>query len=415
MGACAIGSLTRFAPNQDAVFSHDSIALTQGDSRRFTRQSHHCYFLETTTTLFVSEVIQSWYNDRSGSKANPNLLKYLHSALKLYLFDGLGYATRPMSSSGFSQFLSNQKLETLAKSLAKASDRLQQQSTPEATYQSTEPCDLANVAIGVFDSQFQQAVVAGQTKKSTGNNYRSATRLFFKWLSDQTFWQILDHGSSPQVRPRRLGNRKPPRSGKKRLEDYGLKEVQLPTALKQELSDFLSFRVDGGDTLWRQIQRERRQTGQREGLRPHLDLVDSEKGLNDEKTRILRFFGWQVNVKQTPLEQIKLDSLPDLLLIEDYTRWLVTQRGCTHVTGIQLLNTGIAILKWRNFAKTRRQNWSDIDEIEELRNYRRVFQAKYKLEHKKNYKTKWKEKNLTHEQLQQVCAYHKISVCTLYK
>ncbi|HEY9662622.1 MAG TPA: hypothetical protein V6C65_29560 [Allocoleopsis sp.] len=364
-------------------------------------------------TFSVAEVIQSWHNDRSSSKVNSNLLKHLCSALKLYLLDGLGYATRAMSSSEFSQFLSNQKLETLAKSLAKANDRLDQQSNPEAPHQFTTPCDLASVAIGVFDSQFQQAVAAGQTKKSTGNNYRSAITRFFKWLSHQTFWQVLGHESSPQIRPQRRGNRKPPCSGKKRLEDYGLKEMELSISLQQELSNFLNFRVDGGDALWRQIQRERRQTGQREGRRPKLDRVTSKEGLNNEKNRILRFFGWQVNIEQTPLEQIQFDSLTDSLLIDDYTRWLVTERNRTHLTGIQLLNTGIAILKWRNFSKTRRQNWSDIEEIEELRDYRRDLQAKYRPEHKKNSKAKWKQKVLTHEQLQQVCAYLR-SLCVPY-
>lgn len=40
----------------------------------------------------VAQEIQRWHNDRLATENNPNLLKYLHSALKAYLLGELGYS-----------------------------------------------------------------------------------------------------------------------------------------------------------------------------------------------------------------------------------------------------------------------------------------------------------------------------------
>lgn len=353
----------------------------------------------------LEQVIQFWFDSLSTAKASPTLRKHLNSALRLYLLERLGYKTREMSLSEFSHCLTTITLESFAKSLEKAG-RSQQQTDPDTSVSRvSDSLDLAEVAIGLFQEQFQQAVEAQQTKRSTGNNYRSALKRFLQWLSTQPYWQTLSQGSIAQIAPRRLGNRKPTPSGKKRLEPYRLEEGHLPPLLRQELEQFLNFHQDGGDALWRQILWERRKAGQPVGRRPQFNRITAENGLTNEKIFILLFFGWQVHIQQTPIERIQLDSLTDALLIEEYTHWLISQRNRSHAMGLQLFAIGIALLKWRNFSTTQRRNWSDINEIEELRDYSREFREQYKLEKKRNAKTKWKERNLTHEQLQQICVY----------
>ncbi|HEY9658315.1 MAG TPA: hypothetical protein V6C65_07680, partial [Allocoleopsis sp.] len=361
----------------------------------------------------LGQVIQHWFDHLSTAKATPTLRKHLNSALRLYLLERLGYKTRDMSLSEFSHCLTTISLESFAKSLEKAS-RSQQQTNPDTPVPPTSGfLDLAEVAIDLFQEQFEQAVEAQQTKRPTGNNYRSALKRFLQWLSTQPYWQVFNQGAIPQIAPRRLGNRGSSPSTRKRLENYSLKESALPALLRQELEAFQNFRRDGGDALWRQIQQERRKTGQQGGRRPQIDPITSEVSLNEEKQDILRFFGWQVQSGQTPIEQLQLDSLTDGGLIDEYNHWLVTQRNCSHARGVKLLCTGIAILKWRNFSLTRWSNWSGIDAIEMLKEYRREFEEQYKLEHKKNTKIKWKAKALTHEQLQQICDYLK-TLCAEY-
>ena len=72
-----------------------------------------------------------------------------------------------------------------------------------------------------------------------------------------------------------------------------------------------------------------------------------------------------------------LELLTDVDLIDKYTNWAIETRSVSHSTGVNMAKTAIAIAKWLNYGKSTRRNWSDVQEILDLKELRNEFAEIY--------------------------------------
>jgi hypothetical protein len=332
-------------------------------------------------------------------------LKYLRSSLKLYLFEGLKFNTRGMTNKEFLEFCDNLGLSLLAKTLKKVSkQREEQQGAVSGTQKSSRQIDFTSIMLNIFDEQFDIVVLVGKTRASTKSNYRSALGRFVKWLSKQSFWQILNPTQIPEVRPPRVQKGKQPHF-RKDYGKYALGEEDLAEEASEELRQFRKFRITGGEDAWKKLCQKRIQAGQPEGTRPRLEKVKSSHFDESTKIRILEFAGWCVKHANCPLQSFRLQMLTDTKLLREFSTWLTEERGCCHCSSRMTASVGVSIAKWMNFEKTQRRNWSDVEIIMQLRDLCSEFQDLYKKEKIRTDKQKWENKKVSHEQLRQICDY----------
>ncbi|MBD1871201.1 hypothetical protein H6F95_28625 [Cyanobacteria bacterium FACHB-471] len=332
--------------------------------------------------------------------------KFVCTALKLYVLEFLGFNTKGMNRREFGVFCEKLLLTHLAKELVKYREK-GQQSQPLASEGKTLPLlplsenRLVSLILVIFDHQFDAAVAIRATSKETKRNYRAALNQFLKWLDEQVFWQVLDPGQLPEILPPSVTSDKRPPS-RQRFCNYALQKDELPEHLQKKFNQFREFWTTGGEAAYLELRKTRRTAGERNVRRPNVQKK-SESIFDNYSERIIRLFlGWCV-LQGKSLEELNLELLTDLMLVEDYNFWLVKERQRTHKQGMHLIEISIALLKWFNFDKVKRQNWTDIELIVDFRALQSEFKQKYKQEKKKLNKQKWKTKNLSHEQLQQIC------------
>ncbi|MBD1999219.1 site-specific integrase [Leptolyngbya sp. FACHB-541] len=343
---------------------------------------------------------------KSDFENNTATQKFLRSVFKLYILETLGFKTRSMTRREFKVFCDNLLLTHLAKELVKYREK-EEQSQLLASLGKTLPLlplsesRLVSLILIIFDRKFDAAVADGATSKGTKRNYRAALNQFLKRLDEQVFWQILDPSQFPEILPPSVTPDKRPPS-RQQFPAYGLQDAEFLEHLREEIKQFRKFWTTGGEPAWSELRRILHAAGERSGRRPNVQKKSEATFDKDTKQLIRRFMGWCV-LQGKSLEELSLKLLTDLILVEDYNRWLVEKRECTHKTGMHLTEISIALLKWFNFDKVKRQNWTDIELIVDFRDLHSEFKQKYKQEKKKSNKQRWRTKNLLHEQLQQIC------------
>ena len=267
-------------------------------------------------------------------------------------------------------------------------------------------------ALSIFESSLSIAIKNERVSVRTGNNYRSALKRFLKWLEGQAWWLSLFPDPIIKVAPFRPKITPKPGTGTgHKLAPYSLPKDDLPEHLLQELEEFKQFRITGGSNTRRTVSERRQHREEREARRPKIEQVKPST-FNKDEHLIMCFLGWYK--QEHPDLELHLKLLTDVELVDEYTDWAVTTRSVCHSTGVNMAKTAIAIAKWLNYSKSTRRNWSDVQEILDLKDLRNEFAEKYKKE-KQHFETdKWALKELTHEEAREVVEYLR-KTCAPYK
>ena len=255
-------------------------------------------------------------------------------------------------------------------------------------------------AMEIFESRTNKAISMGKLSAKTKANYRSALGQFMRWMEQQVWWQELFADTRTEVAPFRPKFTKP--TTKKRFPSYGLRKDELPEELKKEIEEFQQFRITGGQNLRRSRRERRRVEGSSIGTRPKLIPV-KERTLQINEEMILKFLGWYQHFY--PENILSLRLLTQIELLDEFTYWVVTNRGASYSIGKHVVTTGIAVAKWLNYAQCYRRDWSDIPLILDLQDLQSEYSEIYEQEKKKQQSEKWASKELTHEQARKVVQY----------
>ncbi|XGW00969.1 MAG: hypothetical protein ACAF41_34605 (plasmid) [Leptolyngbya sp. BL-A-14] len=374
-------------------------------------------------TISVLDTFQAWQQALESRGAAQRPLKNLRTALKLYVFEGLGLNTRPLKPADFEQFCDQWSVKQWVDALSKLPvESLVDQTVTESGQllgvgQLCPSVQFGPSVMALFDRQFDAAVALRLTSRQTKRNYRAVLGQYLQWLVTQVWWQELFPPQLPELLPAVPRGLKRPRF-RRQHSCYSLKTDQLPESLKEELAAFKDFRLTGGKQALKQRLRQQRSLGQhRESVHPRLNCVKEGSFEHKEKPFLLLFLGWCVNVRGEALAALSLDAVTDLEQLEDYVEWLVEQRHRTHCVGVQIVSIGIAVAKWKTYGQVQRRDWSDIPLIQELRELQSFFQEQYKKEQAAALTIKWKTKELTHAEarqavqyLRQLCASHRSSI-----
>jgi hypothetical protein len=334
---------------------------------------------------------------------DPNLLKYLRTALKLYVLEGLGFQTKYMKPKEFAKFCDKLTLQKFMKQLEKLAEKdSSKDEKPENSLLSPKE-NLKACVLEVFDQQFEAALALELVKESTKHNYRSATGRFCEFIVQQTWWQELFPPQMPEFIPKHPGLAKK-KSTYKKLDNYSLPIDKWPAHAVKQYEGFKEFRLTGGKKAL--FQGAWKHNGELAGQRsrPKLSAI-APSTFEQEKKALTLVFGWYVHIQGARVDQLDLELLTDANLLGDYTYWCTQERGRSHHTGVQVASVGIAIAQWKNINKSKRRNWSDIEVIQELRDFRSYCDEEYQEEKKKFEEEKWKDKELTHPEARQVVRY----------
>lgn len=361
----------------------------------------------TASNHTLAFALNSWA--ASNCKNGVLAQKLARTVLKLYVLESLGFDTRGMKRRDFKAFCEKLLLSRLAKELVKYRKKQQDQLfAPVGKTLTPLPLPegrLVDLMSLIFDCQFDAAVAVGTTSQETKRNYSATLNQLLKWLDEQCFWQVLDPSQFPEIVPPSVKPDKRPRFRQK-FSNYALRENELPERLQEEINGLGDFWTTAGKAAGLELRKTQRAGGERNVRRPNVQKKSKSAFDNYTKKIIRQYMGWCVHEGKA-IEELSLQLLTDPMLVEDYTFWLVEERQCTHKTGMHLVEISIAVLKWLNFDKVKRQNWTDIELITDFRDLQSEFKQKYKQEQSKSNKQKWKTKNLNHEQLQQISLHLK--------
>ena len=324
----------------------------------------------------LSKALFLWFESKDFQAfKDPNLSKYLKSALKLYVLPGINPKAKSFSSTDFADYSAKLAVNELES------------------------------ALSVFDEQFAAALEAGKTSKETKANYRSALGRFMHWMEKQAWWLEMFPDDLPHSMPKVPEYiPKPILKPRASVHIYTFPEDELPEPVRTDLKSFEVFRRTGGkkQLINGGIARRKNELGR---VRPELDILE-ESSFTNEKEAILRFFGWYVQFsEEVPKKALSLELITQIHLIDEFADWSVEERGNSYSSPITVTTTAIAVAKWLNFDIVKRRKWTDIEIIEELRELRNDYSEKYKVGKKRNEKKKWSHKEITHAEARQVVLY----------
>lgn len=337
----------------------------------------------------LSHAIGLWSRSKETKNSDPNSLKYLKVALKQYVLPNLYPEVIDLKTKEFASFCETIDVYKL------------------------------NKAIDIFDARTAVAMNKQILSDGSRRNYRSALKRFTNWLNDQCWWQNQFPSAVPDHAPRflKVPKRRMQAMAQGRLQNYTLREEQISNDLALELRQLEVFRRCGGQkelTVDAEGNEQEKMlllgVRQRPGCLPKIEKA-GERTWENEKSNILLFLGWYINIKGHASEEATLLLTLDLNLLAEYNFWSVNTRKNTHSTGYHSASAAITVAKWLNFRSSQRRDWSDIDEIVNIRNLRADFKDKYKQEKKVTDDQKWQHKEMSHaearqmiEQLRAYCA-----------
>jgi integrase len=195
---------------------------------------------------------------------------------------------------------------------------------------------------------------------------------------------------------------------KGRLQNYSLQEEQISKDLALELRQLEVFRRFGGkkeliiDSEGNEQEKMLRiGRTQRPGSLPKNVEIGAETWRR-EKKNILLFLGWYINIKSQDAKGLTLLLMLDINLLAEYNFWSIDTRENTHSQSIHVSKAALGVAKWLNFTSSQRRDWSDIDEIVNIRNLMADFQDNYKQEKKVTDPQKWQHKEMTHAEARQI-------------
>ncbi|WP_373479220.1 hypothetical protein [Geminocystis sp.] len=344
--------------------------------------------------LSLNQAIQKWRTSPQYESSGVNTDKFLNIVLRQYLIPQINQSYSTMTVEQVDQYISTQSVLVLKD------------------------------AMTIFDLVLDIKVKEGKVKSRTGNNYRCTLKKFLDWLNQQPWWLGLSLENSVKVTP--LQPKLPPQPTQKKGKQVriSLKLDELPAYSLAQLEDYRRFRVEGlpPDNLNSKHPMGKDDFNCLRGLplgdlyvtntpknysfpssrKPKLECIDVST-YKREKEDILYFWGYCQQYH--PTKNLHLDLILDLDLLDEFVYWAIDHRGVTHSTGVNMAKTAIAVCKFKNYHRTQRRNWSDIEELVELKNLRNEYYEEYQREKKQLEPQKWANKELTHDQARQVVDY----------
>lgn len=233
------------------------------------------------TTQSLADTLNLCVQSQKTKTVDRNFLKYLRTALKRYVLEGLGLNTKSPGTKAFSESCQQLCLTKLVKKLTAAmEDAASQPDADSGIAVALSQGHQAQFLLTVFDRQFAATLAQNKQAKSTGHSYRSALGRFVQWLEGESFWQLLCSTDIPDFTPQQvsipqqMSRRKCNTLGEK-AEPYGLLQDCLPPHLKKEIEQFREFWTTGGEEDWETLLQQRQAQKEREGIQPKIDSVDT--------------------------------------------------------------------------------------------------------------------------------------------
>lgn len=252
-------------------------------------------------------------------------------------------------------------------------------------------------AIDVFDASFDREISLGNVSKSTKRNYRTYLNSFLNWIYRQTWWNFyFQVDSIPERVPfKSRGVAQPPKKKKKREDiNYGCKPEELSKRARAEINELYSFWVKGIVPPVPALN-----DGNYNKRRYEVEHTIGEDNWRKNGMRFIYLYAGFLNKKENISPQdFQLDRLLDIDLIYKFNNFQVKERGNTSSPAKKAVDVAIAVAKRKYFYISKREDYSDIEVIYQLREARRVMERKYKKQHKANVTQKWEEKKISHEE-----------------
>jgi len=341
---------------------------------------------------------------KQGMNSDPNSFKYLKIALRRYVLPEIDPAVEEMKTKEFAAYCEKFEVYQLKK------------------------------ALEIFERLADFAVESGKLSDGAKRNYRSALNRFLDWLKGQAWWQ--EPISTPMkytISPRNELIKLPKLSENK--SSYTLAKEEVPELLALEIRAFEIFRSWGGEVelclllpsddeeipsafqlelpVLRVLQLppseteiylkkgnllERRYQSEEDDQflgRPELNKVRSST-IEFEKSCIYWFMGWYIYVKKRSLKSLTMKLLTDVNLLKDYIFWSVNTRKNSNAMALKMVNASVAIAKWFAYDVVRRDNWSDIPSVMNLKDLQNKLRKAYEKDKVKSQEKKWPHKLMTH-------------------
>jgi polyhydroxyalkanoate synthesis regulator phasin len=350
----------------------------------------------------ISHKINNWLassNEQKNKKINE---KHLKRALK-ELLDKLGFQTLALKPAEYYEFLGRLTLEEFYQKIktylaSSNNSALSPLSEKETTFWVSQICKI-------------HADAVAHKNPETTKNPIAVFRRFIKFLIEEPEWQQFQPTGVPEIRPRSHGKSLSKVYIERKYELYGFPIKEWSVELKQELQELKDFWMSGGESYWEELQEERLAAEEPLGVQPKVESISSDSFCRKHQILSL-YFGFLVSFEQISKNQLTLNLTTNVSLIRKFARWQC-KRKRSHAQSIHLAQIGIAVAKKKNFNKTRRRNWEDIEEVLNLRDLNASFNEKYQKENKESKRRKLPYRKLNYSELEQ-CSNYLLKRCAAH-
>lgn len=300
------------------------------------------------------------------STSNPKHLAGLKTALKLYVLPGYsircGFAPQDVMKN-VEDYLSKLSIEQLG--------------------------DIENV----FHEQTKIALSLGKITKGTVKDYRSHLLRFTKWLKEQPWYFDATKPYSERFTPviKTANALKNARKGRRcyNSKPYAIKLTELPPALSQQL-EAKPYELKPSCFSSQLLEAWQKQPS---GNLPHYGFhyfctapeipKRQDRAMREVTFKIyqdftLCFLGWLKNIQGWELSKLSLELMTSKDLLEEFIAWGISVRGNSYTWASRAMECAVNIAKWLHHKRSKKQSYRDIEEIEELKDYRSDIQKKRK-------------------------------------
>jgi hypothetical protein len=129
----------------------------------------------------------------------------------------------------------------------------------------------------------------------------------------------------------------------------------------------------------------------------------NERTFKSYSDNICRILGWQLNIKNIPLQELDMKTVADINILKEFIAWGINIRRNGYGWATQVGYTCLAVAKWLN-PHSKKHNFSDIEQVEEIREYVRYLRKQHNHEDSRQ---NLDEKRISFEEAQQVVEYLK--------
>lgn len=129
----------------------------------------------------------------------------------------------------------------------------------------------------------------------------------------------------------------------------------------------------------------------------------NERTFKTYSDNICRVLGWQLKIKNLPLNELDIKSVANIDVLKEFIAWGINIRKNGYGWATQVGQTGLAVAKWLN-PHSKKHNFSDIEQVEEIREYVRYLRQQHRHE---NSRQNLDKKRISFEEAQKVVEYLK--------